>query len=263
MNNTDLNNMRLLESVLQKVLPDVVFPGDTFSNGKVRAVLADLDYEKDSGWARDAGIAWTRRHLERSKEPEPVLIIGYDREETVHRRAEGSLLENSGIAYIRLPARLEEIRAAIKSLQDIKQGELDEESVGRNIEEFRKELRSDFCHGAFGSIQRNFKGAITRISEKRYSDAAKQLMINLESYGRGKASLERIKSAFPINRAPFSSISEIRSLIEIIELPTRQAISSLESKPVEAEPYLKQIDEGLTSLEKIINTVAPKSSGDK
>lgn len=134
MNNTDLNNMRLLESVLQKVLPDVVFPGDTFSNGKVRVALADCNYD-DKSLGLDAGFAWTRRHLERSKEP--VLIIGYDREETVRRRAEGSLLENSGIAYIRLPARLEEIRAAIK---DIKPGGLDEESVLRNKEDVKKNV---------------------------------------------------------------------------------------------------------------------------
>lgn len=159
MNNTDLNNMRLLKTVLQKVLPDVVFPGDTFSNGKVRAVLADLDYEKDSGWARDAGIAWTRRHLERSKEPEPVLIIGYDREETVRRRAEGSLLENSGIAYIRLPARLEEIRASIKSLQDVKRGELDEKSVLRNKEDVKKDI---------SLLRHNIKNLLQTISMVRF-----------------------------------------------------------------------------------------------
>lgn len=254
----EINN---LTHTIKKILPNLVFPGDTFSDGNVRAVLADRDYEKDLGWACDAGIAWARKHLERSKEP--VLILGFDREENVSKRTEGSLLDVSGVGYVRLPSRLEEIRVTIEKLRHIKPEGLDSKSVERNIEEFRKELRSDFCHGAFGSIQRNFKGAITRISEKRYSDAAKQLMINLESYDRAKASIERIKSAFPINRAPFSSILEMLSLVKKMEPPTRQAIELLESKPLEAEPYLKQINEGLTSLEKIINTVAPKSSRDK
>lgn len=261
MNNSQFNEVQTLEFVLRLVLPDIVFPGEYFTHGKVRAVLADCDYYDDKSWYLDAGIAWVRKHLAKSKEP--VLIIGYDREETVRRRDEGGLLDVSGVAYIRLPARLEEIRATIKALGKAKAGELDSESIERNIEDFRKELRSDFCHGAFGSIQRNFKGATTCISEKRYSDAAKQLMINPESYDRAKASLERIKSAFPINLAPYTSISEIRSLIEKIESPTCHAISFLKSKPVEAEPYLKQINEALTSLENIINAVAPKSSRDK
>lgn len=132
------NENALLEPILQRVLPDVVFPGDTFSGGKVRAVLADCNYDGDKGWSLDAGIAWSRRHLERSKEP--VLIIGYDSVETVRNRAEGKLLDNSGVAYIRLPARLEEIRAAIKSLQDTRQGELDEESVLRNKEDIKKKI---------------------------------------------------------------------------------------------------------------------------
>ena len=222
------NENLLLEMVLQRILPDTVSPGDAFSPGKVRVVLADCNYD-DKSWSLDAVMVWVRRHLAKSKEP--VMIVGYDKEETVRKRAEGSLLDVSGVAYIRLPLKLDKIRMTVNDLRHLKPEELDSRSVKRNVEEFQKELRSDFCHGAFGSIQRNIKGTVTRFNEKRYTDAVKQLMINLESYGRAKASLERIKSAFPLNHAPFNSTSDMLSMIEKIEHQTRKAIVLLESNP--------------------------------
>lgn len=132
--------MILLTPIIKKLLPEAVSPGDAFSPGKVRAVLADMDYEKDSGWACDAGLVWARKHLDKIKEP--VLIFGFDREETVRRRAEGSLLDVSGVGYVRLPSRLEEIRATIEALRNIKPGELDSKSVERNIEQLARDARS-------------------------------------------------------------------------------------------------------------------------
>lgn len=255
------NENLLLETILRRVLPNVIFPGDIFSDGKVRAVLSDCNYDDNKDWRLDAGMAWARRHIEISKEP--TVIIGFDREAAIRKRAEGSLLQSKGIAYVKLPANLREIKRTIDKLRRKEATRLDTKSVDRNIADFQKELRSDFCHGAFGSIQRNFKGALTCINEKRYSDAARQLIINLESYERAKASLERIKSAFPLNYASFNSISEMLSLIEKIEPPTRKAIILLESKPLRAGSYLKKINEALTSLENTINAVAPKGSRSK
>lgn len=251
----------ILETILRRALPEVIFPGDLFSHGKVRAVIADCNYDSNRCWKLDAGIAWTRKHLAISKEP--TLIIGFDREEIIRKRAEGSLLQSEGIAYVKLPARVREIRKIIDKLLRKEVARLDSNSSERNIIDFQKEIRSDFCHGAFGSIQRNFKAAISYINEQRYGDAAGKLMINLEGYERAKASLERIKSAFPINCAPFNSISEMLSMIKKVEPPTLKAITLLGSKPLKAGSYLTQINEVLTSLENTINAIAPKGSRSK
>ncbi len=133
------NENILFETVLRRVLPDIAFPNQDFSRGKVRVVLADCNYDENEGWTFDAGIAWARRHRATSKEP--VMILGFDREETVLKRAEGSLINTKGIAYVRLPAGLSEIKKTIDKLRKIKHGELDSKSVVRNIEEFRREIR--------------------------------------------------------------------------------------------------------------------------
>lgn len=261
-----------LVSVLKELSTDLVFPGDTFSDGKVRAVLADLDYEKDSGWARDAGIVWARKHLNKSNEP--ILILGFDREETVSKRTEGSLLDVSGVGYVRLPARLEEIRVTIEKLRHIKPEGLDSKSVERNIEDFARDTRS-FWHEIKNLIlalnatvnglvkandveSRNIRmDNLMNILRKQSKDliAPKIKIFNELAEECGKtSSLKHLSHSLDNIHKHLTDAESIISLL----LKTVTAGHSPSSSHEEAVSFTRRAIKELNKIESEINQIAPK-----
>jgi hypothetical protein len=203
-----------------------------------------------------AGLAWARRQL--AKVHEPVLVCGFDEEPHVRQRVEGTLLNARGVAYIRLPVAIGELRKVVGSLVRDKEVSLDADSIRKNIIDFQAELRSDFWHGPLLSIRRNMNGILSNLRIKQYSEAQKTLKINLNRYSSAMLSLKRIRDKFPLDQEPFALVFHMEKLLEKLDSPTRSAIAYLESDFSKAEPFLVQTEDILKTLEALVDTAAPK-----
>lgn len=242
---------------LKRALPDAIFPGEDLSFGKIRLVLADWDYEGDRGWVSEAGLAWTRRHLARTSEP--VLVCGFDGADHLARRKEGALLNAKGVAYLRLPARIEELRAAAKALIHSRGTSLSEESLLQNISDFQAALRSDFWHGPLRSLRGNLNGILTSLKDRQYRRAVDQMKTLLDRVEKAKLSIRRLKNQFPTGQPPFNILSGMEAEVNGMETPAAQAMILLKSDPQNVEPFLFQIDQLIKSLEKKVDDAAPKN----
>lgn len=259
-NNSQYGEGQVLMAVLKRTLPDIVFPCDDFSAGKVRAVLADWDYEENRGWECGAGLAWARRKL--AKASEPVLVCGFDEKRHIRQREEGSLLKSRGVAYLRLPCRIGDLRKTIETLHRVQQVSLAPESLCQNIVDFQAELRSDFWHGPLRSMRGNLNGLLTNLSNQQYTKAIHQMNIILDRIDKAKTSLQRLADRFPTDRLPFGVLADMETQVRGMDSPAAQAKVCLESDLPKAIPFLKQIDGILEALDVLIDKIAPKDRKD-
>ncbi len=243
-------------AVLRRALPDAVFPGDTFSAGKVRAVLADWDYEEDKGWVCGAGLVWARRQL--AKVSEPILVCGFDEEPHVRHRSEGTLLGVKGVIYIQQPVRIEKLRKTVKSLVNVGDILLDADSLRQNIADFKDELRSDFWHGPLKSMSGNLKGIFTDLKGHQYSQAIDKMNIILDRIDKAKTSLQRLKDRFPTDQPPVNVLADMETQVREMDSPAAQVKVCLESNPPKAIPFLNQIDEIIKALEVMVDKISHK-----
>ena len=254
--NYSLNDGRALMAILKRAIPNTVFPGELFSPGKIRTVLADWDYEEHKGWVCGAGLAWARRQL--AKAHEPLLAFGFDEKHHVTLRKEGSLLKNAGIGYVRLPASLENIRGQIDSLRSIQIIKLDPDTESQNIADFQSALRSGFGHGPLASLQRNFEGAFTNFKNNKLDSAIEKLDLCLVRCRDAQDSLLVIKGSFSLNGVPLRYLVNIENSLKTIISHLRNLLDGLKRASLKTAPYWDKINIKLRKLENLVNLAEPK-----
>ena len=202
----------ILCDALRRAVPDIVFPGEAFTDGKVRVIFMNWDYKTKKDWSSGAGLTWASRHL--AENPEPILVLGFEKEDYVFRRKEWGILQSRAIRYTRLPADIGKLREDIGCLSDADSVDLVTESTRIRTAEFQEDLRSDLWHGPLSSIRRNMNGILADVVNEELDKAVEKLRLNLERYHSARTSVERIKNKYPCTKEPFRSVLDIEVLMQ-------------------------------------------------